>query len=790
MSSLSDPITFDLSEIAAMPRGMTLEEARHYLMTDELPDDDPFKDLEFSTSEESERAARDEKRAQEEFDTGGLSPDEVIAFLTGERAITAAITAAASPHTGAMIALVPTEDDAGRLAVSGGLPAGELHCTIKYLGEAADISDETQDQILRRIEAAATALDVIDAEGFALAIFNPPGYVQDDGKDRDPCVVLMLSGEELSESYEFICSMVHGVIDDSYSHMPWIPHITLIETGDADLTPLVDQVGPITFDHIRVAFAGENYDFPLGSGQSGTDQSELETSEPPQMPEQDESVGSYTVDFETVFDLDHPDVQGWLNDYIAWAKERGVKSPGKVGHQLRDYWVYGPGAAKIRWNTEGDGTRCIKHMRKYVGVRAGGLCQYYHQLATGTTMGRHPGRPTEAAVGDVVPFDFDPDQPRDYHGRWRDTNPGNFHVMELADHVWNARHTKENTTIATGVDQHNSRFVLVSNGDGTISGYDEYGDNEQEFSSKEDLLDWLKLSGDNGGGADVKWKQLSVPEATPKNKPKPPPRVKVSSPPDVTSSPELHTSLERLTRVTSSDEVNTDDLSTGQVGIVSKVDTKDGSYIRKISKDYGTFKAKDITDAEDLTAELGIRIGAPVPAADRVNNDTVHMEFVDGVPAGDHFLIEDRDEDEYNEDPDREKMLNSRGGRLLGLLDLLTLNGDRHEYNWIVGKDGEPVGIDHGLGWATLEHANLTMPNAPLDQKLDTIFKNMGSPFVPTFKPYDEMFRRSDIDKARSALDAMETRFNEMGKQRWLETSRRVLDLIEEQMDYTLGQQA
>jgi hypothetical protein len=694
-------------------------------------------------------------------------------------------TADTKVHTGAMIALVPSEEDAGRLAIDGGIPADELHCTIKYLGEAADITEDNEEQILKRIEAAATALDVIDAEGFGLALFNPG----DAQPDREECTVLLVQGDELTESYEFICEQVHDVIDQSaHSFKTWIPHITLTETA-TDLTPLVDQVGPITFDRIRVAFAGENYDFPLGAGQTGTDRSELETSEPPQAPELTPAVGSYTVDFETVFDLDHPDVQGWLNEYIAWAKERGVKSPGSMGHQLRDYWVYGPGAAKIRWNTEGDGTRCIKIMRKYVKNRAGGLCQYYHQLATGTTMGRHPGRPTEAAVGDVVPFEFDPDQPRDAHGRWRDTNPGNLHIMELADHVWNARNTKNGTIVLSGVDTHGSRHDLVSNGDGTISAYNEYGDDAHStFDSKEYLLSWLRLSGDNGGGADVRWQQLSVPEATAPVAKGTPKRVKVSSPPDTTSSPELASSLDRLTKLTSGTEVGIDDISSGQVGIVSKVTTKDGSYIRKESKSWGSSTGKEITDAEDLVAELGIRIGAPVPVAERVNQTTVHMELVDGTPAGDHFDIEGRDDYEYNTDPERDKILKSRKGRLLGLLDLMTLNGDRHEYNWMIDKNGDPIGIDHGLGWSTAKPADSTQ--IPDDKLIKGWMDQIESPFVPSFVPYDEMFRRSDIDKARSALDAMETRFNEMRKPRWIGISRRVLDIIEEQMDMTLAQEA
>ncbi len=91
MSSQTDDITFDLSTIAAMPRGMTEAEADHYLMTDELPLDDPFRDISHTVTPEEREAQEAEANAAEEFDDGGLSPDEVLAFLTGERSITAAV---------------------------------------------------------------------------------------------------------------------------------------------------------------------------------------------------------------------------------------------------------------------------------------------------------------------------------------------------------------------------------------------------------------------------------------------------------------------------------------------------------------------------------------------------------------------------------------------------------------------------------------------------------------------------------------------------------------------------
>lgn len=56
---------------------------------------------------------------------------------------------------------------------------------------------------------------------------------------------------------------------------------------------------------------------------------------------------------------------------------------------LRRYWTVGKGGLKIRWNTPGDGTRCIRYLRKYLGPRAAGYCQLRHMEMTGESMGRH-----------------------------------------------------------------------------------------------------------------------------------------------------------------------------------------------------------------------------------------------------------------------------------------------------------------------------------------------------------------------------------------------------------------
>lgn len=51
--------------------------------------------------------------------------------------------------------------------------------------------------------------------------------------------------------------------------------------------------------------------------------------------------------------------------------------------ELRKYWTRGKGGLKIRWNTPGDMTRCMRHLRKYLGVRAPGYCALRHREMTG-----------------------------------------------------------------------------------------------------------------------------------------------------------------------------------------------------------------------------------------------------------------------------------------------------------------------------------------------------------------------------------------------------------------------
>jgi hypothetical protein len=66
---------------------------------------------------------------------------------------------------------------------------------------------------------------------------------------------------------------------------------------------------------------------------------------------------------------------------LEFDRESDVNLPGG-SHNLKNYWTHGPGAAKIRWGTDGSFDRCVQHLGKYV-KNPQGLCAEYHKAATG-----------------------------------------------------------------------------------------------------------------------------------------------------------------------------------------------------------------------------------------------------------------------------------------------------------------------------------------------------------------------------------------------------------------------
>lgn len=295
-----------------------------------------------------------------------------------------ALVAAAEVHTGAMVALIPSEQDGQRLAVDGGEPVDQLHLTLMYLGEAADISPETQQAIvdgLRGLVEDAVRPDYempVMADGFAISAFNPGDNAQADGKQRDTCIVLGVSGDDLDTFHGMVKDAVDEVVSEPSGftlpdqHAPWIPHVTLAFTDDLSMVEqLVDRVGRVVFDRVRVAFGGDNIDIPLAGVAA------------------DEVL-----------------VEAGDSDFADKHSDR----------DLREYWVHGKGAAKIDWPAKGSFERCVEQIRIHApGVRdPKGLCAEYHHEATGKWPGekRHHADDGDTAMSaPTMPADQPVDEP-------------------------------------------------------------------------------------------------------------------------------------------------------------------------------------------------------------------------------------------------------------------------------------------------------------------------------------------------------------------------------------------
>lgn len=274
------------------------------------------------------------------------------------------LTAAAEVHTGAMIALVPSEADLARLAAAGGEPADQLHLTLAYLGEAAAIDDRQREAIMAAASAYFTG--VIRTEAFAVNVFNP------HNSGMDTALVLGIKGEDMVRPHTDMISAVRGVFGAMPdNHKPWIPHVTLAYTDDLGrVEEFCDKLGPITFDTLRFAFAGENIDIPLMD------------------PEIDDDSGDYSDAFVLT-------ASGMITFDIS-----------RLPPQLRRYWLGPEGSARVGgWGNEGSFRACVREMRKE-GVPArkiNGLCANLYHAATGHTPNQSKSAHALTADGYMVP---------------------------------------------------------------------------------------------------------------------------------------------------------------------------------------------------------------------------------------------------------------------------------------------------------------------------------------------------------------------------------------------------
>jgi 2'-5' RNA ligase len=179
------------------------------------------------------------------------------------------LTAAAdgSHLSGAMIALMPTVEDAERLAIEGGEAADELHLTLSYLGNGDDFDEETRSLIIDSVRSLAEGMPLVRSNLFGAAHWNAntekPSWVWNVGDDPE-------YGRSLEAAHEMAYEalrMSGAGLDVPERHSPWAAHLCAAYSDELDLIiALEERLGPVTFDRVRVEFSGDHTDVPLGGG--------------------------------------------------------------------------------------------------------------------------------------------------------------------------------------------------------------------------------------------------------------------------------------------------------------------------------------------------------------------------------------------------------------------------------------------------------------------------------------------------------------------------------------------
>ncbi|MCM1964845.1 phage minor head protein [Streptomyces sp. G1] len=185
---------------------------------------------------------------------------------------TTAVTAAAdgSHLQGAMIALMPTAADAERLTVEGGEATEQLHTTLWFLGDnGEDWTPERRQELIDAVRSSTADLTgPVTARAFGANLWNGGGdspcwvYAVSDDRDRPE------DAPGLEDVHRAVTSALEGGHDRPEipaQYTPWAPHMTAVYSGSVGYAvQLTERLGPVSFDRIRVTFAGDATDIPLG----------------------------------------------------------------------------------------------------------------------------------------------------------------------------------------------------------------------------------------------------------------------------------------------------------------------------------------------------------------------------------------------------------------------------------------------------------------------------------------------------------------------------------------------
>jgi hypothetical protein len=235
-----------------------------------------------------------------------------------------------------------------------------------------------------------------------------------------------------------------------------------------------------------------------------------------------------------------------------------------------------------------------------------------------------------------------------------------------------------------------------------------------------------------------------------------------------------------------SPETKREPVAGGLVGASSKITLPSGKQVfEKRSKRYGFRSGTVSSDSEQLLSGIGTSIGAPTMPTLRPSSDTIYTDWVGSYTPGNAIIADVFDRPEPGMEDLWKKLQSSDSGKVLGLLDLITFNGDRHPGNWGADEHGNLVAIDNGMGWGftDIEAMDPSLDANKIDIEQDVFSQLTGRFLTEHYFDFDGNLKDNDltladIEKVRVRLEALREQFRHLNREKWLDLSLKALDLV------------
>lgn len=198
--------------------------------------------------------------------------------------------------------------------------------------------------------------------------------------------------------------------------------------------------------------------------------------------------------------------------------------------------------------------------------------------------------------------------------------------------------------------------------------------------------------------------------------------------------------------------------------------------VRKQAPDWGSDEPRTCADAEELAGLTGAVLDAGLAGVHRDETDVVWIEHAAGKTLGEL-------QDHNGRAPAAfDRWRASKPAMRMGLLDVLTGNGDRNDGNLIIDGD-RVVGIDHAFAFEMIGYQHGTPHPDDLAR--------MGGEHAPAghFIERDDNGRNhwrdnpltpGDVTETRRRLETLRKAYNKRGRGRWLDNALLLLDQLAE----------